>query len=63
MLTPREKQILILYAHGLSAKLIAKTLCISPETVVSHKKSIMQKVGAKNIANTIHKAYQQKILA
>ncbi len=54
-LTPRETQILELVCSGLTSKMIAKTLVISPRTVEMHRANLMRKSGARNFA---HLSYQ-----
>ena len=51
LLTPRERVVLAQIVTGASSKDAGKTLRISPRTVDSHRSSIMQKLGAKNIAD------------
>jgi DNA-binding CsgD family transcriptional regulator len=51
LLTPRERVVLAQIVTGASSKGAGKTLRISPRTVDSHRSSIMQKLGAKNIAD------------
>jgi DNA-binding CsgD family transcriptional regulator len=51
LLTPRERVVLARIVTGASSKGAGKTLRISPRTVDSHRSSIMQKLGAKNIAD------------
>lgn len=50
-LTPREKQILRMIAHGLSEKSIAWLLAISENTVNFHLKNIYRKLGVHNRTN------------
>lgn len=50
-LTPREKQIMRLIAHGLSDKSIAWMLAISENTVNFHLKNIYRKLGVHNRTN------------
>ncbi|HET7378550.1 MAG TPA: response regulator transcription factor [Gaiellales bacterium] len=49
-LTARQLEILQLIAAGRSTSQIADTLCLSPETVRWHVKSILRKLHAKNRA-------------
>lgn len=49
-LSPREVEVLILIARGCINKEIAERLCISLTTVISHRKSIMQKLGIRNVS-------------
>lgn len=43
-LTPREQEVMVLVAEGLSAKEIANKLFISPKTVENHRTNIMRKL-------------------
>ena len=52
-LTVREREVLEHAAQGLHAKEIAATLGISPRTVEVHKTRIMEKLGARNIAELV----------
>lgn len=49
-LTTREREILQLIAEGLSTKQIAHRLSVSIKTVETHRRQIMDKVGAYSIA-------------
>lgn len=44
-LTPREREVLALLAHGLSDKEIADSLYISPRTAMTHVGNILSKLG------------------
>lgn len=46
-LTRREREVLDLVRKNLSVKQIAETLCISNETVKSHRKNILLRTGCK----------------
>lgn len=48
LLSPREREILLLVAEGLSYKKIAEKLVISPSTVYSHHSNLMKKLGLKS---------------
>lgn len=56
VLTAREKQVLQLIAEGLTSPQIAAKLFISPLTVESHRKNLMQKFKAGNAARLVRKA-------
>ena len=43
-LTPREQEVMILVAEGLSTNQISERLYISPKTVENHRSRIMQKL-------------------
>ena len=52
-LTPREKEILIMICEQYSTEDIAKILFVSPLTVNNHRRSILAKTGAKNVAGMV----------
>jgi len=52
-LTRREREVLELAGKGLHAKEIAHKLGISPRTVELHKASLMDKLGARNVAELV----------
>ena len=52
-LTEREREVLAHAAKGLHAKEIAAALGISPRTVEVHKTRIMEKLGARNVAELV----------
>jgi DNA-binding NarL/FixJ family response regulator len=55
-LTRREQEILKLIASELTNQEIADRLFISPRTVHSHRRNLMQKVGVKNTAGLVRYA-------
>lgn len=61
-LTGREIEILKLIAFELTNKEIADKLIISPRTVHSHRRNLMQKIGVKNTAGLVRYALQFGIL-
>ncbi|MEJ7687620.1 MAG: helix-turn-helix transcriptional regulator [Variovorax sp.] len=50
VLTPRETEVLDLIARGLTAKLIARQLGISPNTVRAHRDNLRRKLSVRNVA-------------
>ena len=62
VLTEREIEIVRLIAEEYSNREIAEKLYISIGTVETHRRNIFQKMGAKNMAGLIHRAYQFGIL-
>lgn len=52
-ITRREREVLDLVGKGLHAKEIARALAISPRTVEVHKANLMQKLGARNVAELV----------
>lgn len=61
-LTRREKQILTLIAEGKTSQVIGHELFISPLTVDTHRKNLIQKFEVKNVAELIMAANQQQII-
>jgi DNA-binding CsgD family transcriptional regulator len=53
LLTQREKSVLARVVQGSSSKEIAQSLKISSRTVEFHRANIMQKLGARNVAELI----------
>lgn len=56
-LTPREQQILILLKEGFTSAKIGQQLCISKNTVDTHRRNILKKLGAKNTIALITRKY------
>ncbi len=52
-LTPRQREILTLVAHGQSTKQIARALKLSAKTVESHRAQIMQRLDIHDIAGLV----------
>jgi two-component system response regulator FixJ len=52
-LTDRQRQVMELAASGLSNKEIALRLGISPRTVENHRAWMMERVGARNLADLV----------
>lgn len=61
-LSSREIEIIRLIAQGLTNKEIADKLCLSPHTVHTHRKNIMQKLGIKNTAGIVIYAVKENII-
>ncbi len=61
-LTQREQEILRLVVEGLSTKLIAERLVISPRTVETHRTNIMQKLHVSNTAELVRLAVQYDLV-
>jgi DNA-binding NarL/FixJ family response regulator len=62
-LTPRQREILQLFAEGHSAKEIATLLNISPRTVEFHKYRIMQELNIKTSAELVQYAIKHGIVS
>ncbi|WDF55716.1 response regulator [Mucilaginibacter sp. KACC 22063] len=61
-LTRREKQILALLAQGKTSLVIGEELFLSPLTVDTHRRNLIQKFEVKNVAELIMVATQQQLL-
>ena len=55
--TPRELEVLALVAKGYSTAEIAKELWITPETVQTHVKRMLRRLGARSRAHAVAIAY------
>jgi DNA-binding NarL/FixJ family response regulator len=62
VLTTREKEVLELIAEGLTNNEIAAKLFISVSTVDTHRKNLLAKFEAKNIASLIKAAMQMQLI-
>ena len=62
-LTPRQREILQLFAEGCSAKEISSQLDISPRTVEFHKYQLMDALKLQSSAELIHFAIKNGIVA
>jgi DNA-binding NarL/FixJ family response regulator len=62
VLTPREREVLILIASGLTNKQIAEKLFISVKTVETHRTNIMQKLDIHTIADLVRYAIKIELL-
>lgn len=61
-LTPRENEILELLSKEYTNEKVAATLHISYRTVETHRKNMMQKIGAGNLAGLLRYAYGNGLL-
>lgn len=62
LLTDREKEVLHLLAHGKSNKEVAAALDLSPNTVETHRTSLMKKLKLHNTAEIVLYAVRKKIV-
>ena len=60
VLSPREREILDLLAHGLTGAQIAKRLFLSPETVRTHIRNAMEKLEAQTRVHAVALALRQR---
>lgn len=62
-LTRREKEVLKLIVEEQTTDEIAQTLFISKSTVISHRKSLLRKLNAKNTAGLVKAAFEFGLLS
>ncbi|MGW2822681.1 response regulator transcription factor [Streptomyces sp. NPDC001443] len=61
-LTAREREVMILAAHGMSNTDIADALCLSPLTIRTHIQRAMTKLHARDRAQLVVTAYQSGLV-
>jgi DNA-binding NarL/FixJ family response regulator len=62
-LTEREREVLQLLAEGFATKEIASKLCLSVPTIHTHRQHLMQKTGARSIADLVRYAIREGIIS
>lgn len=62
MVTRRELQVLELIAEGLTNNEIAEKIFVSVTTVETHRKNLLLKFGARNVAELVKLAFYHKII-
>ena len=60
-LTPRERQVLSLVAHGYTSKQIGEKLGISPRTAETHRVNIGRRLGIRNVAQMVRYAIENRL--
>jgi DNA-binding NarL/FixJ family response regulator len=63
VLTPREREVLQLFAEGRSTKQIALHLRLSPKTVETHRMQMMKKLHIHTIAGLTRYAIQEGLVS
>ena len=61
-ISDREREVAILLGEGNSTKIISEKLQISFNTVESHRKNLMVKLGVKNTAELVYKLSKYQVL-
>ncbi|HWI99223.1 MAG TPA: response regulator transcription factor [Burkholderiales bacterium] len=61
LFTPRELEVLGAIGDGLTNKMIARRLEISPHTVKFHVESLLRKLGARTRAEAVAKAREHRL--
>ncbi|MET0298295.1 MAG: response regulator transcription factor [Flavitalea sp.] len=62
VVTKREQQVLAMLARGLSSTEIGEEIFISPLTVESHRRNLLQKFKVTNVAALVYKASELKFI-
>ncbi|MEA2495484.1 MAG: hypothetical protein QOJ29_3395, partial [Thermoleophilaceae bacterium] len=60
VLSPREREIVDLMAHGMNGEQIAEELVLSPQTVQTHVRNLKRKLGAKTQVHALALALRQR---
>ena len=63
LLTDRENEILELVSLGQSTDEIARNLFLSQDTIKTHRRSLLLKFSARNMAQMIRLAFEQGVFA
>ena len=63
MLTAREREVLLLLAHGCTQGEIGTRLGISPHTVGTHLKHCYRKLAARSAAHAVARALALKLIS
>jgi len=61
-LSPREIQVLKLICQEYTMREISEMLCLSEQTVQTHRKNLMKKINAKNTVSLVKFAFQNGIV-
>ncbi len=61
-LSAREHQILSMIAFEHTTQEIAKQLFLSPETIKSYRKILLQKMNARNVAGLVRRAMERDLV-
>jgi DNA-binding NarL/FixJ family response regulator len=58
-LTPREKELVQLFAEGWTTNEIAERLHLSPKTVATHRENVLRKLQARGVADLTRYALRE----
>ena len=62
-LSQREREVLALIVAEYTTEEIAQELYLSQETVKTHRKHLLHKCKAKNVAGLVRRAFEFKLIA
>ena len=62
LITPRERQVLDQISYGFTTNEIASNLYVSDHNILSHRKNLLIKMDARNVANMIRRGFEIGIL-
>lgn len=60
-LTPREREVLQMVAEGMTTKQVAARLHLNVKTVETHRRQVMEKIGADSVAGLVRYALREGI--
>ena len=61
-ISARELEVLEHVSFGYTTDEIAQRLCLSPHTIISHRKNLCEKLEASNVALLIRRGFQMGLL-
>ncbi len=61
-ISPREEQVLKAISQGYTVKEIATQLYVSPHTIITHKKRLINKLKALNSASLVRRGFETGVL-
>lgn len=62
LLSPRERQIILMVVEGSSSSAIGVTLHLSPKTVATYRSRLMKKLGVSDVPGLVRLAVRQKLI-
>ncbi len=62
VLSPRERQIIVMVARGQSSSQIGEGLHLSPKTVATYRSRLMSKLGVHDVAGLVRLAIRYKLI-
>lgn len=62
VLSGQQQRVVRMIAEGLTNRQIAGALFVSDTTAKTHVKTVMEKLGARNRANVVYRAYRAGLI-